>query len=365
MRRRCWTASTRAGGEGAARGPRDDPQLAAGEAGAVGADEAAAEDRAGAEGNGQRGAAAVAPARAGRRGGSCPVGAAGRLARRRSAAPCAAPSRCRRRGAWSRRCCRPVGGVGAEQVGAGAEVAGQRRDQLRRVRRGARLRVWSAARSTARRRGGGRRSSPPAGPEWASVTSARTWSGKPGAVVGRRRRRPAATSSRRSGTVDAPRPAPRCRLRRAARAGASRRPAPGTVRSLSAARSRPAANLTPVSKPAGPVIRQEAPPIGLAGPWSGFAQERSKSSTRRQPSPPASARLRGWAGGLLSIRTVCCGRAADVAGEVGGAVAEAVGAVAEAGGVDRRAAGDAESGRAASGSPATRRRSAPSRRGTR
>ena len=67
---------------------------------------------------------------------------------------------------------------------------------------------------------------------------------------------------------------------------------------------RPGANRTPVSKPAGPVIRQKAPEIGLAGPWSGFDQARSKSSARRHPSPPASAAGCGRAGGLLSIRTV-------------------------------------------------------------
>ena len=71
--------------------------------------------------------------------------------------------------------------------------------------------------------------------------------------------------------------------------------------------SRPAAHLTPVSEPAGPVICQKAPPIGLAGPWSGFSQEKSKSLTRRQSSPPARVSLRGWAGGLLSMQKVWLG----------------------------------------------------------
>ncbi len=57
----------------------------------------------------------------------------------------------------------------------------------------------------------------------------------------------------------------------------------------------------------GPVAATRRRAIGLAGPWSGFSQPRSKSSTRRQPSPPARARLRGCAGGLLSIRRVRAG----------------------------------------------------------
>src|SRR4029077_20972925 len=50
-----------------------------------------------------------------------------------------------------------------------------------------------------------------------------------------------------------------------------------------------------------------APAIGLAGPWPGFSQLRSKLFALRQPSPPAKAVERGCAGALLSIRIACAG----------------------------------------------------------
>ena len=94
-------------------GRADDPQRAAGEAGAVGAGQAAAEHRAGAA-NGTVSASPrrALPAAAGRRGASSPArrrrgrSGAAPLGARPAAAPCARPSRCRRRGGWSVACCR-------------------------------------------------------------------------------------------------------------------------------------------------------------------------------------------------------------------------------------------------------------------
>ena len=145
---------------------------------------------------------------------------------------------------------------------------------------------------------------------------------------GRRRRR------RRRRSAAGPRP-PEAERRcpASSRSQRSKRVVPGARhREVPEARRRrgPARSWTPVSKPAGPVIRQEAPAIGLATPWSGFSQARSKSLTRCQPSPPASASDAGGPAGCCRSGPCAGGRQPTLPAKSVSAVGRAVRAVAEA-----------------------------------
>ena len=288
-----------------ARGPRDDADLAAGDPGAVGPGEAAAELRRRAEGNGERGAGTVA----------MPVPTAPRLrcsAWAGGAQLCEEP-RLRRRGLrrWRRRGRghghpdlhprpvaaqrrrRPVaggvGGRGAEQVGAGRELR-QRRPQPRRARAGGEQLgrqlgpglllgapvVDLAAGGTGERVGDGR---------FELLRSGVVAAGGEGDLGGN--------------VVEAQRhlgrgwPPIRCRPRRAARAAACRRPPPGPggrPAPSGRGRRRTGHRCRSPRDRSGARRRRRS---GWPGPWSGLAQLRSKSSVRRQPSPPARATVPG------------------------------------------------------------------------
>ena len=126
------TSSLRGFGEGAARRSRDNPQGATGEAGAVGADEAAAEDRRGFEGNGDPRAAPMPPPEPGEEAGLAPALRSLTLKRRHcdlTKRHLGAVGTAGGRGGVAR----PVHRFGPKQVGARDEVARDGRNQASRV----------------------------------------------------------------------------------------------------------------------------------------------------------------------------------------------------------------------------------------
>ena len=286
-----------------------------------------------------------------------------------AAAACAGSSRCRRRGAWSSAVL--PGGVDRRRRGRrrcpGAERSGSAGDQRPVPAGPRRARSLPAGRSRCRHRAGGSEISTAgrAGMLVADVGADRSREARRRLVRPTRRRRRAAR--RRSAA------APRPRRRRVVAGFVAQ---PELERDRCPARGHRAVGERGDVAAGGEldagVVAGGAgdPPEGAAdragGPWSGLLQERSKSLTRRQPSPPASASGAGMApAALLSIRIVRCGRQPTLPAKSVSAVDQLVRAVAEVRRWRSSAPRRRRCRRAASASPATRRRSTPSRRGTR